>query len=351
MATIRKRENGKFISYETQIRKLGYPAQTRTFKTREAAEKWARMVETEMDRGIFVSRAESERTTLAEALDRYLTEVTPSKKGAIREKDRINRWKNRPLAKCALAAIRGADLAKFRDDMRKAGKAENTIRLELALISSLYETARREWGMEALANPVKMIKAPGGSNKRDRRLFVGEEEYLWKGLHEAAPGNIYIVPCCQFAVETGMRQGEILGLEWHEIDTKRCVAHLSDTKNSDPRDVPLSSRAVAIIAALPRPIEGGRIFPVSQDYLIRVFSRGLSKARSHYEEAFNVTDKHPDPKMLTGMKFHDLRHEAASRLASLLSATELAKMMGWRTIQMAMRYYHPRAEEMAKKLG
>lgn len=351
MATIRKRDYGDSITYQVQVRKLGFPPQSKTFKSKDAAEKWARMVEREMDQGAFVSRAEAERTTLTQALDRYGQEVTPLKKGADRELDRIKRWQARAIAKCSLAAIRGADLAKFRDELRKQGKAENTIRLELALISALYETARRDWGMEALANPVRMIKAPAGSNKRDRRLFPGEEKYLWKGLLEAAPENIHIVPCCQFAVATGMRQGELLSLEWHEVDIKRCAVHLSDTKNSDPRDVPLSPRAVEILASLPRPIDGGRVFPVSQDYLIRIFARGLEKGRKRYEQNCAETGVAPEPRMLANMKFHDLRHEAASQLASVYSAAELAKVMGWRTIQMAMRYFHPRVEDLARKLG
>jgi len=122
-----------------------------------------------MKRGVFVSRVAAETTTLKDALDTYGKEVTPRKKSAKEELNHIKRWQKRPIAASYLASIRGKDMAKFRDERRAAGLAENTIRLDLALISALYETARKDWGMEGLVNPVRQIKAPDASNKRERR--------------------------------------------------------------------------------------------------------------------------------------------------------------------------------------
>ncbi|HET19766.1 MAG TPA: site-specific integrase, partial [Chromatiales bacterium] len=143
MATIRKRGD---YQWQAIVKKKGYPNKVKTFSYRADAEKWARMVESEMERGLWRDTSQAESTTLAEALERYRDEVSTHKKGAPQELRRIARWLKHPLSKRFLASLRGADFAGFRDEWRKAGKAENTIRLELALISHLFEVARKEWG-------------------------------------------------------------------------------------------------------------------------------------------------------------------------------------------------------------
>lgn len=168
MASITKR--GKY--WRAQIRRRGYPTQFRTFDTKALAEAWARQLESEMCRGVFKSREEAERTTFAEALERYWSEVASKKRFPKLERYRINRWLRHSLSSYFLANLRGADFARFRDERRAAGKAENTIRLDLALVSHLFEVARKEWGMEGLTNPLKNIRKPSGSKERDRRLPV-----------------------------------------------------------------------------------------------------------------------------------------------------------------------------------
>ncbi|MDP3330635.1 MAG: integrase, partial [Methylococcaceae bacterium] len=97
--------------------------------------------------------------------------------------------------------------------------AENTIRLDIALLSVVFETARKEWGMESLTNPCKAIKLPSGSKQRERRLLVDEEQYLIKGIKECCR-NHFVIPIVKFALETSMRQSEILSLEWRHVDLK-----------------------------------------------------------------------------------------------------------------------------------
>ncbi len=95
-----------------------------------------------MDRGVFVSRAEAERTTLAEALKRYEREISVGKAHPAQDYQRIRHWLRQPLAHHFLANLRGADFAKYRDDRLAIGRAANTVRLELALVSHLFEIAR-----------------------------------------------------------------------------------------------------------------------------------------------------------------------------------------------------------------
>lgn len=347
MATITRRGD---LQWQVKIRKKGYPAQSKTFNLRADAEKWARLIESEMDRGIFVDRTEAESTTLKEALERYLREVTPRKKGAVREGQRINAWINNLLSSRVLAAIRGADMAKYRDEQRQAGKSDATIRLNLMVISHLFEIARKEWGMESLSNPCKNIQMPSGSKQRDRRFAEDEEERLLKALEEHCRSP-YIPPLARFAIETAARRSELVKLQWENINLKNRTAFLGDTKNGEDREIPLSSRAVSILAGIPRHISG-RVFPVSADAISRAIAAARKKARTDYEKECRDAGQEPKKGYLEDFRLHDLRHEGTSRLFEKgLNQMEAASITGHKTLQMLKRYTHLKAEDLAKKLG
>jgi site-specific recombinase XerD len=155
------KERGAY--WRAEVRRKGYKPTYRTFDTQKQAQQWARRVESEMDSGLYIDRTEAERTTLREALERYQRDIVPTKRHPYQETCRINRWLQHDLCYRTLANLKGADFAVYRDKRREAGRAENTIRLELQLISHLYEIARKEWGMENLANPLKNIRKPSGN--------------------------------------------------------------------------------------------------------------------------------------------------------------------------------------------
>jgi integrase len=171
---------------------------------------------------------------------------------------------------------------------------------------------------------------PTISNARDRRLEGDEEKRLLAAL-DASRGK-HLKSVVLLALETAMRRGEILALRWEYVDLKRRVLHLPQTKNGNSRDVPLSTKAVAVLDALPRHITG-RVFDTSETAITEGFQRAAKRAGI------------PD------FRFHDLRHEATSRLAEKLQMHELGKVTGHRSPRMLMRYYHPRAEDLARKLG
>ncbi len=347
MATFIKRGD---LQWQAKIRRLGHLTQSKTFTTKVDAEAWARSIESEMDRGIFVSRVEAETTTLKDGLERYAREITQSKKGAAQELVRLKKWQTGPLGSRRLSSIKGKDLAAFRDERRAEGRAENTIRLSLALLSHFYETARKEWGMESLVNPAKNIKLPGGSKQRDRRLHGDELEYLTNAAAKGAqPISKSII---ELAIYTAMRQGEILGLKWEHIDFGKKVAFLPTTKNGDARRVPLSSKAIAVLNSIARPIEGGRIFSISQDRLIRTFKRACVVGRGQYLADQLSAAQPATVDFLEDLRFHDLRHEATTRLFELkLDMMEVAAITGHKSLSMLRRYTHLRAEDLALKLG
>lgn len=149
MATIQRRE----VRWRAMIRRRGHGTISRTFDARGDAEKWARRVEAAIDRGEHVDQRESERTLLSEALERYLRERVPDKKGACQETNRVRAWMRDPLARRSLASIRSTDVARWRDQRVAEGKAPTTVRNALTILSQVYVTAASDWGMEGLRNP------------------------------------------------------------------------------------------------------------------------------------------------------------------------------------------------------
>ncbi len=245
--------------WRAEVRRRGYKPVYRTFDTKQQAQKWARHIEGEMDTGSFVDRSEAERPTLAEALERYRREIVPEKRHPYQEERRIDRWLTNDLAFRTLANLKGADFAKYRDKRRAAGRAENTIRLELQVVRHLFEIARKEWGMEGLLNPLDNIRKPSGSKARDRRLHPGEFDTLKSLL--SASRNQWAAPAFELAIETSLRQGTLFSLRWEWIDLKaRVIRFPVDARGADNKGVPpilpLSTRATNVLRYLAAHTEG-----------------------------------------------------------------------------------------------
>lgn len=361
MATFKQRDSGW---WQAVIRRKGYPIQSQTFESKAEAEKWATVIESEMVRGCFVSRREAESTTLKEALERYQREVTPRKRGAVPESYRIRSLLANDLAKRTLAGIRGAEVAKFRDEETARGLAASSVMKSLALLSHLFETARKEWSID-VDNPVKKIAKPKIDNARERRLSADEWRYLQAALDEPGDAvktkdkdrrNEWTPRVARWAVETAMRQGEILALDWKHVEffaDGRGKAHLPETKNGTTRTVPLSSAAVALIqpAGNVKPLRKGKVFPTTASAIKQSFTRAVARGRRLYLADCENAGQEPVSGFLEGLTFHDLRHEATSRLAERLQMHELMRVTGHKDTRMLARYYHPRAEDLARKLG
>lgn len=330
MANIRQLENGK---WQVQVRRRGTKPAVRSFDTKTDATRWARQLESELDRGIFVDRSEAERTTVAALIDRYLVEVTPSKKSADRERRTLSALRSY-FGAYSPATLRPSHIAAYRDARIATGRAGATVVKELNSLSHVFEVAIKDWGIALPVNPARQVRRPTVARGRDRRLLPGEEERLLKAC--AASRASMLAPAVRVALETGMRMGEILALDWRYIDLPGRVATLLDTKNGDVRHVPLSTAALSAIAALPRHLGDSRVFWTWKrpDSLENAWRRAVAAAG------------------LEDLRFHDLRHEAVSRLFELgLNPMEVASISGHRTLQMLKRYTHLKAHELVKKLA
>ena len=364
MATIteRKSASGKPSRWQATVRLKGQPAQTKTFRTKAEAARWSRQIESEIDRGVFVSRTESEQTAVHNLLSRYADEVLSTLKGGHKELSRIKALQA-GLGKYSLAAINSSIIAKYRDKRlstisEKTGRLLGTqsVKHELGLLQRALKMAVMEWGIALPGGiPTAMVKKPPMPPARNRRLVDDEEKRLLAACAESR--NLWLPPAVIFAIETAMRAGEILetwkymddvdeegkkikvktkvsdGLQWSDVDLAKRTAHLPKTKNGDARTVPLSSRAIQILTDLPRNLDDGRVFGTTYEGIHRVFDRACKRAA------------------IDGLTFHDLRHEATSRLFEKgFNPMEVSAITGHKTLQMLKRYTHLRAEDLAKRM-
>jgi integrase len=316
----------------------------KTFRTRRDAADWARRTEDEMVRGVYIHRAGAEKLLFEKALDRYLSEVSSCKRPstAYGESRKAKALKKKFDA-YSLAAITPDLVAEYRDERLAAGKSADTVRLELSLLSHLFTIAIKEWRLGLIYNPVANIRKPAPARGRDRRLGAGEEQALLSACdRHSNPMLGWIV---RIALHTGMRAGEIKSLTRRQVNLERRTVYLSETKNGSARTVPLTREAVAVFRlALANPVR-----PLDTD-LIFFGEPGRDKARRPYEfrPAWHRTLKQAD---IQGLRFHDLRHEAVSRLVEAgLGDQEVAAISGHKSMQMLRRYTHLRAEDLVSRL-
>ena len=335
MASLRKRPgpHGRPV-WQGRIIRQGFKPQYRTFDSKAEAETWARHVEGEMDTGAWQDRSEGDRTTIREAFERYLQEFTPGKAASAQraERNRIGQLRQSPIASVALSRLTGKDVADYIRWRQRAGAGANTVNLDLRSLSHLYTVARSAWGMGYLVNPVPLARAarpkiPGG---RERRLAGDEEARL---LASASPEFGAVI---RFALATALRRGEIAGLRWEQVDLARRGLTLgsAETKNRTARSVPLSPTAQEVLRNLPRRIDGS-VFGLSVNAISLAWKRATKKAG------------------IRGLTFHDLRHEAISRLFedTDLDVMGIRAISGHKTLQMLARYTHLRTHRLADRLA
>lgn len=354
MATIEKRNSGW---YQAKVRRTGFPVQSKTFQRKSDAEAWARRIETEIDRGDFIDQTTAKSKNFREILERYRDEVSPLHKGAEVEVIRINALLRNKLAEYKMSALSNKALNDYINERLKIVK-QATVRRDLDLIRQVIEKSRKSWGIKLAENPVSTIELPPPSRARDRRLKGDEEQMILSVLEniDHPRRNPWIAPFFKFAIETAMRQGEETGVLWEHVNLSARTIHLYNTKNGEDRIVPLSSRALFVLTQLiakhDTPTPTGRIFPITKDALKKAWQRCLKTARKKYEADCQAAAVPIDPFLLKNLRWHDLRHEATSRLAAKLpNILELSAVTGHKDVRMLKRYFHPDMSAIAQKLG
>ena len=325
MATIRKKGD---MQWHVQVRKKGQPAQTRTFITRADAAKWGKETEIAIERGLFFDRSKAEQTTIRDLIERYKSDVMPTLRGK-HAKPALNALLH-VFGDYALSAITSEMISRHRDNRLKT-VGESTVKKEINLFSKIIDLATNEWGIPVAVNPCSTVKRPSEPKGRDRRLEENEEELL---LAACRHSSLELEVIAIVGIESAARLGELLKLDWRSVNLDKRTAQLMDTKNGEDRTIPLSSRALTALRSLPRHISGKVFYRwAASDSFNKTWTRACQRAG------------------IENLKFHDLRHEACSRLADKFHMHELMKITGHKTAAMLARYYHPRAEDLAKRLA
>jgi integrase len=239
-----------------------------------------------------------------------------------------------------MSEVNASHIAAWRDarlkdwNGRKVDEVEqrisgSTVNREMNLLSNVFTIARKEWKWIS-ESPTSDAKRPKESEPRFRRITPAEidEMCVALGWCERPPVTKQqsVAAAFLFAIETAMRAGEICWLHAGAVTGR--VVHLPPevTKNGTFRDVPLSPRALAILKLCP---DGFGITTATLDAMFR---------------------KYRNKTTITGLTFHDTRHEAITRLAKKLHVLDLARMTGHKDIKKLMIYYNEAAEDIADKL-
>jgi len=324
MASFRKRGD----KWQARVHRKDHNPVVKSFNTKAEAVKWARYTVSQLDLGTLAPK--KAMPPLIRIVDRYLAEVTPTKKGAAQELNRGRQIARMSLGSMQLDKITSEVVSKYRDG-RLREVSNNTVRLELAFLSVVFEQCAKEWGYK-VSNPIKQIRIPKPGKPRQRRLGPGEEEALLAAC--AASSATYLLSLVVLAIETGMRFGELVSITWDNVDFASRTIYLPDTKNGHPRTVPLSTRALGAIRAVPIGYEG------------RVFLGKPGSIRAAFGAALERSGVGSD------LRFHDLRHEAVTRLFEKgLNPIEVGMISGHRSLSMLQRYTHLRPEGLLPRLG
>ncbi len=351
-----------------------------TFSSKTAASRWGRDVEVAIDArewprrdlvpphlwakwGLQEHRAAPDDSrphagwTLDRALEHYANTVTTSKKGWKAEGDRIAAWRKRPLTSRRLDDSElPALLQKHIGERLAAGRANNTVRNEIFLISAVFEHARAPdvdasgrhgWGLSELTNPTHALVLPPPPPARHRRLEDahaedqhGEEDRLRAAL-AAGPDPVVMATLFTLAIETGMRLSEILDVRKGQLRRAQGTRFVArpDSKNNAGRRVILSTRAATALDSLLETL------PAKLDDEDRLFRLDVPAVEYRWRLARQAAK-------VTGLRWHDLRHEGLSRMAERdLTIGELQAQSGHRTAQILLGYVNAKPATVAKKLG
>lgn len=324
-------------SWQAKIRIAGMPSESQSFSTKGRAVAWAVPREQELKA---LKRNGVVQGTLGQAMEKYRLEVSPTKRGSKFEVLRLNalvgdgkRHKDLPTLPLhkMLDDVTVLDMTNWQAARLKQVQIATVLR-EINLLRAVFEAARRDWNW-CTKNPIKDVRKPPKPAARSRVMQPGEVNRILLVLGH--PGdtklaNVQVGVALLLALETAMRAGEIVGLAWADVHPR--YVSLPMTKNGDQRNVPLSTKAVALLESM-RGVGGEMVFTISSAVLDVLFRRARDKCK------------------IAGLHFHDSRATACTRLAKVLTVMELARMIGHRDPKSLMIYFRETATEISDKLG
>ncbi len=320
--------------FTCDIRLKGYPPQRATFKRLTDAKKWIQDTESAIREGRHFKTAESKKHTLADLIDRYIKDVIPNKavKLAGTQKQQLTWWRDK-IGSHVLSDVTPALIVQCRDELsasiniKGTQNSPATVVRYMAALSHAYSIAVNEWQWID-DSPLRKVKKPTESRGRVRFLDEDERERLLIAC-KASPNNV-LYTCVILAISTGMRQAELMTLEWKDVNLKDGFLILHETKNGERRRVALSGHGLELLK------EHGKIRRIDTPLLFP--SKAIQSQPIDLRKAFENATKAAN---IDNFKWHDLRHCTASYLAmNGASLAEIAEVLGHKTLSMVKRYSH-----------
>jgi integrase len=346
MATILKRPGpkGKTV-WQAQVRKKGYPSRIKTFDRKTDAQSWAKMVEHEMETGLWKDLKEASHISLGQALDRYLSSITPRKRSGTQTRDHLSaRHLRDAMGRLSLLQVTPERIAEYRDERLKT-VSPNTVRIELALLSNLFNVAAREWSFRGLENPLRQIHGP---KIPEGRCPVLSEKQITRLLKECRKGTAKLVyPFVLLALHTGCRSMELRGLRWSQVDLDGNFISLvgTETKTHRARAIPLTPAAADILCELAEDQKIKKVVDMNGQRVGLVFPsrRDASKPRDMHM-SFDRAVKRAGLDALPGsgkLRIHDLRHLCGTFLVmNGVDIETIRDILGHRDLSTTQRYLH-----------
>lgn len=331
MVSVRSMKRKKGTVYCAEVRVKGHPRLSQTFDRKSEALRWAEDTETALRNGGYIGNAPQNDMLFDDALEKYLAETSSQKAKSTHRRELYQSKSLRYFCGRSLKEITPALAAKFRDK-RSTEVQPATVIKDLNMLSHLYTTAIREWGVEAV-NPVSIIRKPKTPPGRLRFLTDAEIKRLLKESRKANRPNLYHFIMVQ--LHTGMRPSEGAGLTWGQIDFDGRVIDLQKTK-TDPRRVPVTVPAIETLSQLV-PTGGYKC----KDFVFLPKQPKMThrlRPNQYFRESFEAAVKRAN---IDDFHMHDLRHTAASYM--IMNGVDLrtvADILGHKTISMTMRYTH-----------
>lgn len=305
---------------------------TKSFPTKKEAKDWASQFEADIVAGQYAGVPDK---PFGDLLIRYKNEVSIHKKGFRWESIRINRFLDEAIASIRLPDLNEVHISQWRDERLKQ-VSSGTVNREWNLLSNACSIAQKEWKW-LLDNPFHNVRRPKNPKPRNRRPTEIEIKAILYSLGYEKSGVLETISSrvgaiWLFAMETAMRAGEIVGLEWRYVHLDKKYCHLPETKNGYSRNIPLSSEAIRILHQV-KGVDEKSVFKVSSRQLDVLFRKSRDRAL--------VKDLH----------FHDSRREALTRLSKKMGVMELAKISGHRDLKMLLNvYYGPDIQDLVDLL-
>ncbi len=298
---------------------------------RRLAERIYAKVITEIIEGKYFERLPGDHKTFREMIERYLREYTVKKAPGTQGMERaLAKRLIEYFGNFALTQITPRLIVGYKGKRIESGASAQTINHELQLMSHAYKMAEREWEW-VKDNPVRKVSKERIDNFVERWLTYEEEEKLL----DASPE--WLKDIIVFALNTGLRQSEILNLKWKDVNLFRKTITILEQKNNSIDTLPLNQKALTILKAK------SRVRYLKCEYVFHSKNKTRIDRRNLLRAFYSAVRKSG----IEPLRFHDLRHTFSTRLVqSGVDIYTVQKLCRWKNISMAMRYAHHYPESL-----